>query len=146
MPENPLPREVVERLLHWMSDRSKWPELAGLYAEDAVVEISFAPPKPVRLEGRAALAEHFAAASDLLVVVRVENVVLHETTDPEVIIAEFDYDGRATGTGRTFRVPNILVIRVRDGKIASSRDYHNHVVTSAALGRLPELVSALTAE
>jgi ketosteroid isomerase-like protein len=50
-----------------------------------------------------------------------------------VIIAEFDYDGLALNTGRSFRASNIQVLRVRDGRIIESRDYHDHAAMAAAL-------------
>jgi ketosteroid isomerase-like protein len=59
-----------------------------------------------------------------------------------VVIAEFDYHGRVTTTGHTFRVANIQVLRVRDGRIVSSRDYHDHLALAAAVGRLQGLVSS----
>lgn len=48
------------------------------------------------------------------------------------IVAEFDYHGRVTTTRRTFTASNIFVLRVRDGRIVSSRDYHNHHVLADA--------------
>jgi uncharacterized protein len=47
-------------------------------------------------------------------------------------------------TGHRFRVANIQVLRVRNGKIVSSRNYHDHLATAAALGQLHELMSSLT--
>jgi ketosteroid isomerase-like protein len=46
---------------------------------------------------------------------------------------EYEYDVEVTTTGQAFTVPNILVIRVRDGRIVASRDYHDHHVMRAAL-------------
>jgi ketosteroid isomerase-like protein len=69
--------------------------------------------------------------------------VVHDTADPEVIVGEFDYHGQVSTTGRTFQVPNIQVLRIRDGQIVSSRDYHDHLALAAAVGRLQELVSSL---
>jgi ketosteroid isomerase-like protein len=54
------------------------------------------------------------------------NVVVHQTADPEVIVAEFEYAGRNTETGRDFVVPNVFVMRVREGRIVESRDYAHH--------------------
>ena len=52
-------------------------------------------------------------------------------------VAEYDYDGLVTTTGRSFQVSNIQVSRVRDGQIVTSRDYHNHpVLADAAAQRL----------
>jgi len=51
------------------------------------------------------------------------NVVIHETADPEVIVVEQDITGTAATTGRDFTLPNIVVLRVRDGQIVHFRDY-----------------------
>lgn len=135
------PRSVFESLLQGISD-GKWSNLADLYAEDAVVEQPFAP-SPTRLEGREAVRAHFAAAAEGSLRIKGSNVVVHDTGDPEVVIAEFDYDGHVATTGHSFRVSNIQVLRVRNGQIVSSRDYHNHLAIAAARGQLHELVSAL---
>ena len=50
-----------------------------------------------------------------------DRVVVHETTDPEVVIAEYDYRGEARGTGRTFVVSNVQIVRVRNGLIVHGR-------------------------
>lgn len=127
------PRETFQRLSQGITD-GRWNDLAVLYAEDAVVEQPFAMgPTPFRLEGRAAVAEHFAKAGGAPFHLRVKDVVVHETRDPEVIVAEFTYAGETTATGSAFEVGNIQVLRVRDGLIASSRDYHDHAAIERAL-------------
>jgi ketosteroid isomerase-like protein len=142
MSENATPREVFERLLAGIT-AGRWTELAELYAEDAVVEVPFSPFPPHRLAGRAVLRERFAelgAAMPFELVAK--NVVVHETADPEVVIAEFEYDGRHLPSGRTFEAPNIQVLRVRDGRIVSTRDFHHHAVIAAATGSLEQYVDA----
>jgi ketosteroid isomerase-like protein len=67
---------------------------------------------------------------------QVRNMVVHATADPEVVIAEWDYDGVVTTTGRSFRVSNVQVSRVRNGKIVESRDYHNHAFLAVVTDRL----------
>jgi uncharacterized protein len=143
MPDLTTPRSVLESLLRGISDGS-WNDLSDLYAQDAVVEMPFAPPPPTRLEGREAIRAHFAAAAGGPLRVQASNVVVHETGDPEVVIAEFDYDGQVTTNGRSFRVANIQVLRVRDGLIVSSRDYHDHLAIAAALGQSREPHSLVT--
>jgi ketosteroid isomerase-like protein len=144
MPESARPREVLTQLLRGITEGA-WQALPDLYAEDAVVEQPFAVPEPTRLAGREAIRRHFAAAAAGPLELRATNVVVHETGDPEVIVAEFDYEGRVATTGRTFRVANVQVLRVRDGRIVASRDYHNHLALAAALGQVPRVVAALTA-
>jgi uncharacterized protein len=141
MPTSADAREVLERLIRGISDQ-RWPELHELYAEDAVVEYPFALPAPTRLEGRAAIQRYFAAVARTPLELRAHNVVMHEATNPEVIIVEYDYDGLVTTTGRAFQVSNIQVSTVRGGQIVRSRDYHNHLVLADVTGRLPDLISA----
>ena len=121
------PREVAQHLVQGISEQ-RWTELPDLYAEDTVVEQPFSP-RPVTLRGRAALAAHFAAAADRPLRVTAKNVVVHETTDPEVVVVEYDYDVDASG--RTGTVGNVLILRVRDGRIVTSRDYHDHAAIAA---------------
>ncbi|MFI2348366.1 nuclear transport factor 2 family protein [Streptomyces sp. NPDC019443] len=143
MPETLSPREVFQKLIEGIS-AGRFTELAELYAEDAVVETVFEPIGPRRLEGRAALKERFAQVSaSSPVELTPANVVVRETDDAEVVVAEFDYHVHHRVTGRTFEAANIQVLRVRDGLIVSSRDYHDHLALIAVGGNLPRLVAAL---
>jgi len=125
------PRQVFEKLSAGISS-DDWSELHELYAPDAVVEMPFALPQPVRLRGRDEVRRHFALNGQAGLSLQARAVRVHETADPEVVIAEFDYEGRAAG-GRTFRVANIQVLRVRDGLIVETRDYHHHAALAAVL-------------
>jgi uncharacterized protein len=43
-----------------------------------------------------------------------------------VIVAEFDYDVLLAATGeRRLRTANVIVLRIRDGRIVRSRDFHD---------------------
>ena len=136
------PREVVEALMRGISD-GRWEELDEFYADTAVVEYPFGLPAPLRIAGRQEIRRYFAAAARLPLRLNVRDMVVHETTDPAVVVAEWDYDGLVTTTGRSFRVSNIQVSTVRDGKIVASRDYHNHVVLADVTGRLAAVIQAL---
>lgn len=122
MSEPTSPRSVFERLIHGVTHR-EFAELPELYAEDAVVEHPFAPvDSPERLlRGRDELREHFSRAPE--VDMRAEDVLVHETADPEVIVAEFTYRGRVVATREPIEIGYVFVMRVRDGRIISSRDY-----------------------
>jgi uncharacterized protein len=141
MPESASPREALEHLIHGISN-GRWPVLHELYAHDALVEYPLALP-PLRLEGREAVRRYFAAVARMQLDLQARNIVVHETSDPEVVVAEWDYDGLVTTTNRSFQVSNIQISRVRNGQIVTSRDYHNHVVLADAIGRLPALLAAL---
>ncbi|MFG2823750.1 nuclear transport factor 2 family protein [Kitasatospora sp. NPDC048365] len=140
---SPTPRTVSGRLLERIS-AGRWDDLAELYAPDVEVEFPFAPVPPHRLRGREALRERFAAlrhpdAPRL----RAENIRIRDTDDPELVVAEFDYEVHLPATGRTFRTANVQVLRVRDGLIVESRDYHDHLAFATAAGRAADLLTAL---
>lgn len=131
MPAPPSPRTVVLRLLDAVTGRRP-DDAAALYAEDAHVTHPFRPgDRP--LNGRAELAAHFAAGAAVPREFAARDVVIHETGDPEVVVAEFAYHGRALETGRSFAVGCVFVLRVRDGLIVESRDYGDHAAMARAL-------------
>ncbi len=127
------PRQVVQALMQDISTGS-WHQLHGWFTDNAVVEYPFALPAPFRLEGQRAIRKYFAAVSAYPLTLQMRNMVVHETMDPEVVVAEWDYDGVVTTSGHKFHVSNITVTRVRDSKIVASRDYHNHAVLAGVLG------------
>ncbi|KOU13928.1 hypothetical protein ADK52_37250 [Streptomyces sp. WM6372] len=143
MPRALSPREVSQELLERIG-AGRYSELAELYADDAVVETVFEPVGPRRFEGRAVIEARFAeVAGGSPVELTPANVVIRETDDPEVVVAEWDYRVHHRVTGRTFTSANIQVLRVRDGLIAGSRDFHDHLALALAGGHLPQLVQAL---
>lgn len=132
------PREVIERLINGISE-GRWPELDELYAEDAVIDYPFALPNgPKRIAERSAIRRYFAAIARQPMKLSAYNIVIHETTDPEVVIVEYDYDMLVTTTGHSVQVSNIQVSRIRDGHIVASRDYHNHSAMAAATTQRPD--------
>jgi ketosteroid isomerase-like protein len=143
MPDHPSPRAVFERLIQGIS-AGRWTDLADLYAEDAVVDQPLVSAAPRRIEGREMIRAHFTGAAGMDLSLVAHDIVVHETADPEVVIAEFDYD--ITGPEGTVTAANIQVLRVRDGLIHATRDYHDHLAIAKATGSLPALVSAASGE
>lgn len=125
MPDPDTPGQVFQRYLDAISNQ-RWDELPELYAPDAAVEHPLGPDAHRILHGRDDLREHFTALQNLGLQLHASDVLMHHTRDPEVIIAEFTYQGTtgiATATQQPVRRRNIFVITVRDGLIANSRDY-----------------------
>ncbi|MGI5145991.1 nuclear transport factor 2 family protein [Plantactinospora sp. CA-294935] len=107
-------------------------------AEDVVVEMPFAAPgRPNRIEGRREFLD-FAAAGRAQLPLRIDdcrNVVIHETTDPEVIVVEYELAATVTTTGISASAPFIAVLRVRDGRVAHWREYQNPAALALATGQ-----------
>ena len=119
------PREVLARYHQAMRDKSA-DELAELYARDAVHEFPFtAPGFPPRYTGREEVRAGYRAAwgASPVQVAEIRDVVVHETRDPEVIVAEHTVVVAVPDGADAFTVPGLLVLRVRDGLLVHVRDY-----------------------
>jgi ketosteroid isomerase-like protein len=117
------PVEIVQRRRQVMLDHDA-DGFAGLFAPDAVIEMPTAGPgAPRRLEGQAAIAELSRRAVAGMHIDEFEDVAVHETADPEVVIAETVTRATLTATGESFTTPSIQVFRVRDGRIVLFRTY-----------------------
>jgi uncharacterized protein len=116
---------------------------ADLFAADGVHEAPFAPPGvPRRIEGREALRAYFAQISETpLKHDEFRSMTVYQTTDPEVIVAEYDAHGVVTSTGQTYELRYLQVIRVRDGQIVLWRDYTNPLAVADLLGWVPALLA-----
>jgi ketosteroid isomerase-like protein len=57
----------------------------------------------------------------------VDNVVVHETADPEVVIVEFEAHGRAVKVDEPYDQRYISVIRTRNGRMIHYKDYWNPI-------------------
>jgi ketosteroid isomerase-like protein len=131
-------REIVEQMLRVGRDMDV-EAFVGLMAPDGYIEWPYRPPSvPARLQGREAIRGHLSRATGFIKFDEYRNVVIHQTTDPEVIIVEYDAHGTVVPTGAPFEQTIIAVFRVRDGQILSYRDYINPL-------RLMEARASLTA-
>ena len=93
---------------------------------------------PRRVAGREAirrvlvpLGERARAAGHHLLGLR--SMVVHDTADPEVIIAEFEVQGEVRPSGQPYQLSYVQVLRVRDGEIVTFRDYWNPQALSSLL-------------
>ena len=141
---SPTPREVFLRLVNGVAD-GDFDALPGLYAEETDVRHPLWPGGMPPLTSREDLRHHFSAGADATAAVRFrpDDVVVHETQDPEVIVAEFNYRGTVLATDEPYTVPCVFVMRVRDGQIVESRDYIDHVSSARARGHLDRLLAAI---
>jgi ketosteroid isomerase-like protein len=119
-------REIVEQLLRAGRDLDV-DTFVALMAPDGYLEWPYRPPGvPGRLRGRAEIRRHLTAVAEGFIRFdEYRDLVLHETTDAEVIIVEYEAHGAVVATGAPFHQTVIAVIRVQNGQVLSYRDYIN---------------------
>jgi ketosteroid isomerase-like protein len=127
-------RATVEQILRAGRDLDI-DTFVGLMAPDGYLEWPYRPPGvPARLRGRTEIRRHLTeAARGFIRFDEYRDVVLHETTDPEVIIVEYEALGTVITTDAPFHQTVIAVFRVRNGQILSYRDYINPLPLVEAL-------------
>jgi len=122
----PTPRAIWEAALrcHQQGDIAGY---AALFAPEGVMELPFSVPGlPSRLVGGAeierVLAPVWQRSRASGGTVGYEPKAVHQTCDPDVIVAELDLVGE-TATGARYRLSYVHVVRVDGGRIALLRDY-----------------------
>jgi len=75
----------------------------------------------------------------------VDNVRVHETADPEVVITEYRLHGLVTATGKRFAFDIVMIARVRGGLITWSRVYSNPLDGAIAFDMVDGLLGGLSA-
>lgn len=131
----PTPRELFARFQEKL--------LAGeggldeeMLAEDVEIEMPFAPAGHARrIEGRAAVTAMVRQGREALPIAFEEfrDVVIHETADPEVIVAEYAVVASVPGSGRRASAAFAVVLRARDGRIVHWREYQDRAAIAEAL-------------
>ncbi|MDL4820303.1 nuclear transport factor 2 family protein [Actinomadura opuntiae] len=107
-----------------------------MLAEDVVIEMPFAPDGHARrMEGRAAIAARLREGRAALPIIFEEfrDVVIHETADPEVIVAEYVMVATMPARGRRASANFAVVLRARDGRVVHWREYQDRAAITEAL-------------
>lgn len=108
--------------------------LGDLYTEDYVLELPYAKPEPVRVEGRAAVQEYLAAAFQVfrfeLAITSVDELVGGD------LVAEYTSEGTVVPTGRRYANSYVGVWRFRDGRVRATREWYDPVVSAEAMAGL----------
>lgn len=130
-------REVVEQVLR--AGREQDTEtFVSLIAPDGYIEWPYRPAGiPGRLQGREQIREFLTTqANGLVRFDEYRNTVIHETTDPQVVIVEYDAHGTVIPTGAPLHQTIIAVLRINDGLVVSYRDYLNPLVLTEVLASI----------
>lgn len=129
------PRDLYERMRrHWLADEAAFDP--DMLTEDVVVETPFAMPgSPTITAGREEVLA-YTRAGHASVPFRFHDcrtIAVHETTDPQTIVVEYELHATMTATGEQASAPFIALLTARDGRIARWREYQNPVALAAAM-------------
>lgn len=129
------PRELLEQAQR-MFVAKDMDGFADMFAEDGTHELPFAPPGvPKFLQGRENIREYMTSiTSTPLEMTDFKGLVVYETSDPEVIIVEYEAHGTVVSNGKPYSMPYIQILRARDGEIVTWRDYWSPLAGFQALG------------
>lgn len=106
--------------------------LDDLYTEGVVLEMPYAKPAPVRVEGRAAVQEYLRAAfGTFRFTLAITDV--HELAGEEALMAEYTSEGTVVPTGARYANTYVGIWRFRDGRVSSTREWYDPIVSAAAL-------------
>jgi ketosteroid isomerase-like protein len=115
------------REIMMLADEMRVDELVELFADDAVMELPFAPGKMPRSHvGKAAIADFQRFARDTFGEFSMSVESIHETADPHVVIAEHRSDGVVAENGRPYRNHYVTFFTFNDdGLITSWREFYD---------------------
>ncbi len=127
------------RLILQLADEMRVDELVEHFADDAVMELPFAPGKMAREHrGKEAIAAFQVFARDSFSEFAMTIDAVHATADPNVVIAEHRSDAVVAANGRPYRNRYVTVFRFdEDGRIVLWREYYDPGVVVRAFRREP---------
>ncbi|WP_327238316.1 nuclear transport factor 2 family protein [Streptomyces sp. NBC_01317] len=117
------PADVYRHSLRLLleKDMDGWVSLCD---EHVVIDFPYATADfPAKLEGRAAVAAYMRGYPDHIDLREIPSLEIHETGDPEKIIAEWQGNGRIVATDTPYEMPYVAVVTVKNGLITHYRDY-----------------------
>ncbi|MBB4682612.1 nuclear transport factor 2 family protein [Amycolatopsis jiangsuensis] len=102
------------------------PAWIDLWAPEGTMDFPFAPPGwPKHLAGKEAIAAYLDGYDKHIDLREIPDLRIHQTTDPETIVAEMRGVGRLVETGNPYDMTYIAVVTVRNGQFTGYRDYWN---------------------
>jgi ketosteroid isomerase-like protein len=115
-------REIMQ-----LADEMRVDDLVDMFADDAVMELPFAPGRMPRAhEGKAAIAAFQQFAKDSFSEFSMSVDEVHETADPHVVIAEHHSDAVVAENGRPYRNHYVTFFTFDDdGRIVRWREFYD---------------------
>lgn len=106
--------------------------LDDLYTDDYVLELPYAKPSSVRVEGRAAVQEYLAAAFQVF---RFDLTITGcwPLAGDDAVVAEYTSEGRVVPTGRRYANSYVGIWRFAGDRVSATREWYDPVVSAQAM-------------
>ena len=106
-------------------------------ADDAEFEFRYHfPGWPQTIRCRDALMALYAGYGNNIVLHGADELVVHRSQDPRVVIIEYDVHGKIVATGSSYDNRFISVVTIEGRKIVQWRDYMDSLAAMTALSRV----------
>ena len=106
-------------------------------ADDAEFEFRYHfPGWPQTLRGRDALMALYAGYGNNIVLHGADELVVHRSQDPRVVIIEYNVHGKTVATGSSYDNRFISVVTIEGRKIVQWRDYMDSLAAMTALSQV----------
>jgi uncharacterized protein len=123
------------------------PALFRLFADDATVEFPYAPQGlPNRLDGIDAIRAYYIDAPKTFRFDRYLDIVMHPSSDPDRIVAEFKCEAMILTTGKPYNQTYISTLRVGAGRITDYKEFWNPIIVLDVLGGRDRMQVAFNAQ
>jgi ketosteroid isomerase-like protein len=106
--------------------------LDDLYTEDYVLELPYAKPAPVRVEGRANVQAYLAGAFQVF---RFDLTITDhwKLEGSDALVAEYTSEGTVLPTGARYANTYVGIWRFRDGRVNHTKEWYDPVVSAQAV-------------
>ena len=94
------------------------------------------PEWPETVRGRDALMALYAGYGNNIVLHAADELVVHRSQDPRVVIIEYDVHGKIVATGSSYDNRFISVVTIEGRKIVQWRDYMDSLAAMTALSQV----------
>lgn len=105
--------------------------LDDLYTEDYVLELPYAKPAPVRVEGRAAVQQYLTGAFQVF---RFRLTITEHARleGVDALVAEYTSEGTVLPTGKRYANGYVGIWRFRDGRVSHTKEWYDPIISAEA--------------
>jgi len=97
----------------------------AMLAEDVEIEHPYAPGRPLRIVGRAALVAHLHDVIARFTIERAATRYVYRCEPRGAVIVEFDIAGRRLPSGMDYKQQCVAIVETNGGRITRYREYYN---------------------